>query len=560
MEMEKKFEKGREIIKTLINGGFEAYFIGECVRNTIMEIPFSQIEITTNALPEDIEEIFNFTKVIKTDEETILLYFGDEYLITTFSKKHNFPDKRTPKSKHYSKNLLDELACRDFTINALTMSHNKKVTDAYLGFEDIKKKTIRTIGNPKVRFEEDPARILIAISLISQLGFRIHKKTHKAMKAKRKLLHNVPPRKLYTTFKKIIEGTYSRRAFSYLYEYGFHRYLPFKKGIRQLAKRRFKVKTIDEFIACCALVDEKFNPEIIESADNKEFLYNVLEFAYRYPKLSFSDYDLFKYGLNVALTANRAAYLAGKSKNYAKKIKKRFDNLVIKNVDDLAFSNNQILMLANDIPLDDAYKLIDEVCEQILIGELLNEEDQIKIYCINALKKKENKEDTQIEKTSIENQIPIETISTDFDVKEVSHEEETFVIPEQKIEELASAATESELEENLLEHGQVVKTYTEMKINLLEKKLLEQERLLKEKDERLYQLEKQALQQRLNLDIDRIVQQNLETLRELNYLDTTYSEKIMLGRELQKVYRQFLSSIDEKYREILSEDKDNEKD
>jgi len=125
---------------------------------------------------------------------------------------------------------------------------------------------------------------------------------------------------------------------------------------------------------------------------------------------------------------------------------------------------------------------------------------------------------------------------------------------------LASAATESELEENLLEHGQVVKTYTEMKINLLEKKLLEQERLLKEKDERLYQLEKQALQQRLNLDIDRIVQQNLETLRELNYLDTTYSEKIMLGRELQKVYRQFLSSIDEKYREILSEDKDNEKD
>ena len=62
------------------------------------------------------------------------------------------------------------------------MSHNKKVTDAYLGFEDIKKKTIRTIGNPKVRFEEDPARILIAISLISQLGFRIHKKPIKRLK------------------------------------------------------------------------------------------------------------------------------------------------------------------------------------------------------------------------------------------------------------------------------------------------------------------------------------------------------------------------------------------
>ena len=89
-------------------------------------------------------------------------------------------------------------------------------------------------------------------------------------------------------------------------------------------------------------------------------------------------------------------------------------------------------MLANDIPLEDAYKLIDEVCEQILIGELLNEEDQIKIYCINALKKKKIKKTHKLKKTSIENQIPIETISTDFDVKEVSHEEETFVIPEQK--------------------------------------------------------------------------------------------------------------------------------
>ena len=98
MEMEKKFEKGHEIIKTLINGGFEAYFIGECVRNTIMEIPFSQIEITTNALPEDIEEIFNFTKVIKTDEETILLYFGDEYLITTFRKNITFQIKELQKA------------------------------------------------------------------------------------------------------------------------------------------------------------------------------------------------------------------------------------------------------------------------------------------------------------------------------------------------------------------------------------------------------------------------------------------------------------------------------
>src|SRR5690606_26098490 len=125
--------------------------------------------------------------------------------------------------------------------------------------------------------QEDPARILIAISLISKLGFRIHKKTHRAMVAKRKNLANVPLSRLVSIFKEIIEGKYARRAFSYLFEYNFHRHLPFKKGIKQLAKRRFKVNSIEEFIACCAIVDHKFNPEVIEHLDNKEFIYDVVE-------------------------------------------------------------------------------------------------------------------------------------------------------------------------------------------------------------------------------------------------------------------------------------------
>lgn len=554
--MEKRFEKGQEIIKSLINGGFEAYFIGECVRNMIMEIPYSRIEITTNALPKDIEELFNFTKVTKTDEGTRLMYFGDEYLLTTFSKQHDFPDKRTPKSTHYSKNLLDELACRDFTINALTMSHNKKVTDAYSGFQDLNKRLIRTIGNPRVRFQEDPARILIAISLISKLGFRIHKKTHRAMVAKRKNLANVPLSRLVSIFKEIIEGKYARRAFSYLFEYNFHRHLPFKKGIKQLAKRRFKVNSIEEFIACCAIVDHEFNPEVIEHLDNKEFIYDVVEFAYRFPKPNFTDYELFDFGLDVALVANKANYLAGKSRNYSRKLQKRFENLIIKSVDELAFSQNQILTLAKDYPIEKVYQLIDDVLKQILTNQLINDEDQIKIYCINALKKT----DDNISDVDISSDNEYEYLDEhQYQPKDVHDEvvmDESFELPVEKIEELASAASESELEENLFEQGQVVKTFTEMKINQLEKRLMEQERLLREKDERLYHLEKQALQQRLNSDIDRIVQQNLENLRELNYLDTTYSEKIMLGRELQKVYRQFVSSIDTKYREILSEEND----
>ena len=295
---------------------------------------------------------------------------------------------------------------------------------------------------------------------------------------------------------------------------------------------------------------------MIEHLDNKEFIYDVVEFAYRFPKPNFTDYELFDFGLDVALVANKANYLAGKSRNYSRKLQKRFENLIIKSVDELAFSQNQILTLAKDYPIEKVYQLIDDVLKQILTNQLINDEDQIKIYCINALKKT----DDNISDVDISSDNEYEYLDEhQYQPKDVHDEvvmDESFELPVEKIEELASAASESELEENLFEQGQVVKTFTEMKINQLEKRLMEQERLLREKDERLYHLEKQALQQRLNSDIDRIVQQNLENLRELNYLDTTYSEKIMLGRELQKVYRQFVSSIDTKYREILSEEND----
>ena len=126
---------------------------------------------------------------------------------------------------------------------------------------------------------------------------------------------------------------------------------------------------------------------MIEHLDNKEFIYDVVEFAYRFPKPNFTDYELFDFGLDVALVANKANYLAGKSRNYSRKLQKRFENLIIKSVDELAFSQNQILTLAKDYPIEKVYQLIDDVLKQILTNQLINDEDQIKIYCINALKK-----------------------------------------------------------------------------------------------------------------------------------------------------------------------------
>lgn len=541
--MEKRIEKGKEIIKTLINSGYEAYFIGEYVRNTIIGIPFETIEITTNAIPSKVAEIFSFAKVTLTEHGAELLYYGHDFLISTFRLDEDYSDKRDPIKQHYSKNLLDELARRDFTINALAMSHNEKITDAYLGFRDIKRKRIKTIGHPKARIAEDPSRILTAVSLISELGFKVEKKTFRAIKRRKKQLQDVPIKDIYSELNKIIEKRYSRRALSFLYENNLHRYLPsLSRGFKKVAQKKFKIENVDQLIAVSAILEKDFNVEYFECVSNREYLLDTLELAYRYPKAKYTDFDLFHYGLDIALEANLINHLAGRSHNYKRKITKRFNNLVIKDIDELAFSKEDIINLASSRPVDVVYDLIDDVIDKVLKEELENDYDKIKIYCIKTL---DLTETAPIRKEQVEQRIDEED-SEDFDFYDDS------------MNEMVNVSNESELEENLFQQGQVVKSYTEMKINQLEQRLREQERLLQEKDLQLYDLEKRTLQEKLNNDIDKIVQRNLDNLKDLNYLDTSYSEKIMLGRELKKVYRQFLSSIDTKYKQIFSEDDKNE--
>ena len=171
--MDQYIEKGKEVLKILINNGTEAYIIGEAVYSVIRESSFPHVDIITNATPEMVKGIFTNAKVEDHKNGSVKLqYLGYTFYIRTFRLEEKYKDNRKPAKIHYSKNLKDELAACDFTINALAMSYGGKLTDAYKGYSDLKRKRIRTIGAPKVRFKEDPLRILIAIRLASELGFK----------------------------------------------------------------------------------------------------------------------------------------------------------------------------------------------------------------------------------------------------------------------------------------------------------------------------------------------------------------------------------------------------
>lgn len=196
-------------ISILENGGFEAYLVGGCVRNSLLKIEVSDFDITTSAKPEEVVEAFCDFKVIKTGIKhgTVTVFINSQPLeITTYRSESGYSDHRRPDKVSFSKKLESDLMRRDFTVNALAFNKNSGIIDLFGGIEDIKNKIIRTVGDAKERFSEDALRILRALRFASVLDFSIEQKTALAIKENYKLLSFVSRERIFEELKKLLLG------------------------------------------------------------------------------------------------------------------------------------------------------------------------------------------------------------------------------------------------------------------------------------------------------------------------------------------------------------------
>ncbi len=204
-------ENASYIITLLISSGYKAYAVGGCVRDSIMHREIGDIDITVSAKPDELERILDknnikfFETGIKHGTITALLN-GSTYEITTFRTDGSYLDSRHPENVMYVSNLNDDLARRDFTINAIAYNDNEGIIDIFGGEKDIQKGIIRTVGNPDKRFEEDALRIMRALRFASVLGFEIENKTKAALFKNKLLLNNISAERIYIEFVKLIMG------------------------------------------------------------------------------------------------------------------------------------------------------------------------------------------------------------------------------------------------------------------------------------------------------------------------------------------------------------------
>ncbi len=189
-----------KIIKELQASGYEAYIVGGCVRDFLMDKEPKDWDITTNARPEEILKVFSEAKY-ENDFGTVLLPVRDEVKnnidktidkkekakdvveITTYRSEQGYSDRRHPDTVLFETELDKDLERRDFTINALALDPNKpeEIVDLFGGRKDIKAKIIRAVGEPSDRFKEDALRMLRAVRFSSQLGFELEPKTQRGI-------------------------------------------------------------------------------------------------------------------------------------------------------------------------------------------------------------------------------------------------------------------------------------------------------------------------------------------------------------------------------------------
>lgn len=213
-----KLPKGVEfIIERLENNGHRADIVGGCVRDFLLGKEPNDYDVTTDATPEEMREIFADVRTVDTGiKHGTLTVICDKipYEITTYRLDGEYSDNRHPDSVSFTRKLSDDLSRRDFTVNAMCYNPKDGLTDLFSGKADLDNRIIRAVGDPEKRFTEDALRILRALRFAATLDFTIERQTSLAIRKTAHLLKNVSKERIYSEWKKLISGIGAYRILS----------------------------------------------------------------------------------------------------------------------------------------------------------------------------------------------------------------------------------------------------------------------------------------------------------------------------------------------------------
>jgi len=198
-----------DLCSQLQKHGYQSFIVGGCIRDLLIGVSPKDWDICTDASPEDIAKMFPKTIPTGIKHGTITVCMGDgnenHFEVTTFRVDGDYIDGRRPEEVRFVKNINEDLARRDFTINAIAFDPiSNNLVDPFAGIYDLKYETIRCVGDPNKRFREDGLRIMRAARFAAKLNYKIENETHGAMSQNIETLKMVSKERVSDELRKII--------------------------------------------------------------------------------------------------------------------------------------------------------------------------------------------------------------------------------------------------------------------------------------------------------------------------------------------------------------------
>lgn len=386
--------QAKELLKFITATSHEAYIVGECLRDLVLDRKIQEVEIYSCLSKESLMNLFSKEDIVEVlDNAVRVQYLGMTFLISlateyTFDYKNKVKIK-TPR-RHYSSSLMDFLENKIYSVNTLAMGSNNIIHDCFTGRQDIYRKKIKMIcDNPNLVFKDRPLKMLEAIRLVSELGFKLDDSIYKAIKKSNKALLKANIIDITKEMNGIIAGKFAKRGIKFLIKTKLYKRMPlFKSEIKRLYNS-YRREDEETFMATAMVKNKGYNERIAMAFKDSKRLEKVVQLALAWPKSNYDVTTLFENNLECLLKANLVNYNLGKARNKQSQINKLYNHLIIKKIDELAITKKDIVHLDNSLNEEEIDEILRDVCNKVLHGKIKNNYEAIKDYIFKNLEKRD---------------------------------------------------------------------------------------------------------------------------------------------------------------------------
>lgn len=378
------------VLERINQAGFEVYFVGGCVRDTLLQRPLHDVDLATSAYPQEIKQIFPQTIDTGIEHGTVtVIYQKKAYEITTFRTESGYQDYRRPDKVEFVRSLKEDLKRRDFTINALAMNAQGEIIDLFAGIADLQQRQIRAVGVAADRFHEDALRMLRAVRFQAQLNFTIEKQTLAGIQTNAALLSHIATERIREEFIKLMEGCNRQAGLTSLYQTQLYRFCPgletydFQKILQFAAGQITDEATVWSFLAYLGkLKRAQVRPFLRQwkvANNNIKLAQAAIELLNNYQG---SNWQLYIAGQAATTIAAQVLRLTCQQE-LAEQLIEQYQDLPLKSPHQLAINGQQIMQVLNLSPGPQIGQYLKQIQQAIVAGKLVNDYPTIVDYLKN---------------------------------------------------------------------------------------------------------------------------------------------------------------------------------